>query len=229
MSKKTEGVVEYIKTRKAGRGTAYSFVIDETWYSFGFQKPNFEVGDKIRFMYDTNDKGYHDVVEGKHKVVEKGVGVDKKKSGGSGGKTYNKNFPRGGAGKDDYWQKKEERDIQVTQPLIQLQNSANRATEIVAACITAGVLTLPKAKAKQLEAVEGFIDTLTESFFKKLRAAQVALEAGEEVYAADEEELSSTGADLENEDTPLNEVSDDDEFEDDEFESSESEDDAEWD
>jgi len=66
----------------------------------------------------------------------------------------------GGASKDDYWKKREERDVEV-QKAIQFQASRNAAIAAVGVLLTNGAVSLPTKKAEQMDAVLELIDKIT--------------------------------------------------------------------
>lgn len=72
--------------------------------------------------------------------------------------------PQGGAGgKDDYWARKEERDVEV-QKAIQYQASRNAAIATLDILLKAEAVKLPAKQADKYDAALALLDTLTERF-----------------------------------------------------------------
>lgn len=94
----------------------------------------------------------------------------------SGGQWGNRGGGRAAqsGGKDDYWEKKAERDV-VIQRAIQFQASRNAAIEIVGAMVKAGSASLPSAKGKHFDAILEMVDLVTARYDK---ATTVVMEGG---------------------------------------------------
>lgn len=71
--------------------------------------------------------------------------------------------PGGGMSKDDYWSRKEERDLEV-QKAIQYQASRNAAIAVLDVMLKAGAVKLPSKQADQYDAVLAVVDEITAHF-----------------------------------------------------------------
>lgn len=68
------------------------------------------------------------------------------------------------ASKDEYWTRKEERDVE-TQKVIQFQAARNSAIAAIVGAVSQGVIELPKTKGKSYDAYMAYIDDLTQRYF----------------------------------------------------------------
>jgi len=51
----SQGIVEVLMAKPAGKGTAYNFKLDDgNWYGHGFEKPKFDKGSSIKFTWVAN-------------------------------------------------------------------------------------------------------------------------------------------------------------------------------
>lgn len=71
--------------------------------------------------------------------------------------------PQGGDGKDDYWRRKEERDVEV-QRAIQYQSSRNAAIAAFDVLLKAEAVKLPAKQADKYDAALALIEELTDHF-----------------------------------------------------------------
>lgn len=158
---KAQGIVSYMNSRPAGKGTVHSFrlVNDEAWYNCGFKKPDFQKGDEVRFEYTVGNYGpdvdMDSIKSRPSQAPQSHQGGSASKYSGGKKKSYG-----GGGAKDDYWQKKDERDINITQPLIMYQAATQVAKDISIAALQAGIL--PTAGTKKADKWESFLDIVRE-------------------------------------------------------------------
>lgn len=133
---KVTGVVEKISQR----GNAFNICVDGNWYGFGFTEPDFKEGVTVEF--DVAMRGrYANVDNDTFKVVKKASAS--KKGGTAGG--YNSYDDR--------------------QRSINWQSARNAAIAIATTAVEAGVVALPAAKAKKLDAVLALVDELTGRYY----------------------------------------------------------------
>lgn len=162
-------------TDKEWRGKKlYSFrlVNDDTWYNCGTKHPGVTKGDMIEFDVNKTENGRAQVNTDTIKVTKPA-------------KTQVMTGKNGiGMTKDDYWSRKEERDIQ-TQKVIQLQSSRNSAIELTDVLIKNGAINLDKAAvAKRKQIILDQFNELVEYFQKESRGVNVP---GNEAEMIDED------------------------------------------
>jgi hypothetical protein len=94
-----QGIVYKVFSRQVGRGTAYSIKLDgdDRYYGAGFTRPAIEAGDSVKFSVRQNAKGYWDA---DLKTLVKQDQTPKVMTNSVGNMS-----------KDDYWRRKEERDL----------------------------------------------------------------------------------------------------------------------
>jgi hypothetical protein len=173
MSNTIIGVVQFINSKAAGKGTVYSMKVNDVWYQIGWEKPAFQKGDKVKFDYDETQ--YGNKVKGNVQVSKQEGG------GGSSGQTSGQTKPAyngGGAQKDTYWADKEKYDKQVTAPLIHFQNATTNAVQIVIAALNKDILPVPAGKKKAdqfdhlMEIVAQVRDEINQSYVDKMAELQ---------------------------------------------------------
>jgi hypothetical protein len=174
MSETMIGVVQFVNSKPAGKGTVYSFKLNDEWYNLGFngnKKPNFNKGDKVKFNWELGKYG-KDVTGAVQ--VSKSDGTDPAPSSGGSKPTYN----AGGGQKDTYWADKEKYDKQVTAPLIHFQNATTNAVQIVIAALNKDILPVPAGKKKAdqfehlMEIVAQVRDEINQSYVDKMAELQ---------------------------------------------------------
>lgn len=136
------GVVDKKYTKNLKGKTFYSFNLDDTWYRTGMREGKFEEGDKITFDYEVDEYG-NQVDLKTVKVLESGVAQSKP------AKAVAKGASSKGVSKDDYWQRKEQADVD-RQKIISFQAAFNSATNIVGLALQHEAISLGSAKAKRL-------------------------------------------------------------------------------
>lgn len=143
-----EGVIERVNKR----GAAVNVCIDGVWYGLGFEEvPPVSEGDTIKFNAVAKGK-YMNAEKDSVEVVAKGEAKPATSS------------RSGGSSREDYWENKEKRDVQV-QAEIRWQASRNSATEVLKVAFEQDALSLPTKKADKYDALLVYLDSLTERFF----------------------------------------------------------------
>jgi len=150
MSETVKGVVEVI----SNRGKAYNIKVDGNWYGFGFESPGFEEGTVVEFEVKANGK-WKNVDNDTLKVLGKSTAPAPKADNKSSGST--------GGSREDYWSKKEERDV-VVQRQICYQAARNSALTFLEVLLSAECLRLPAKVADRAEVMEGALKHYTEVF-----------------------------------------------------------------
>lgn len=136
-------------------GKAYNITVDDVNYGFGFDAPDFEVGDVIEF--DTKQNGKYTNVDNKTvKLISKAA--EEKKSSGSGVTTSSS------MSKNDYWEQRAEKDEE-TQKSIKYQAARNSAISTVELLISNGLVTVPKQALKYDFTME-LIDNITGQYYE---------------------------------------------------------------
>ena len=146
-----KGTVKALGSRDWNGKTLYSFKVDDEWYGTGQENPKVDKGDLIEFDYTSNGK-YKNVDIKTISVLRKGAEVFKAST---------KSVAFGA--KDDYWKKREERDV-ITQQVIQLQASRNSAISLAGLLLTNSAVKLPEAQAKRMDVVVALVKDLTGMF-----------------------------------------------------------------
>lgn len=204
MSNTVIGVVKALSSKQAGKGTVYSMNVNETWFQIGWEKPNFNKGDKVKFDYEETQ--YGNKVKGKVQV-SKPDGTDVGSPAPSSGSKPA--YAAGGGQKDTYWADKEKYDKQVTAPLIHFQNATTNAVQIVIAALNKDILPVPAGKKKSdqfehlMEIVAQVRDEINQSYVDKMAELQgvkkspvkEALKQEAEDVAAQDPEFGEGGSD----------------------------------
>ena len=197
MSNRVKGVVKYINEkewddRRSGETIMlYSFKLegDDDYYRTGQTKPEFEEGQSVAFEVDNKNNVDLETVEVLETAVKKGP-----KAGASKGGGFRKSAPAAG-GRDDYWAKKEERDLEkdaryqkVDIPRMTFCTSQDAAVSLVTAALQHDCL--PKigtvSKTARLTALLAYVDEITDRFFRQRMGT--ATEATEEPAVEEETE-----------------------------------------
>lgn len=136
MSEQIRGTIQAIgkprqNTFKPNAAPYQSFKLNDVWYSNGTKVPPPE-GTLVEFTGEQNDKGYWNVSKAGIKVVTEGA------VSSNVGSSATAAAARTTVSRDDYWQRKDDRDIawekrnrEVIQPTIELQAARNAAIEFV--------------------------------------------------------------------------------------------------
>lgn len=156
-----QGVVQKIyadkkNSKKSGKPfTVYTLLIDGERYQCGYDKPNCNEGDMIEFTAGENTYGLTveaDTIEVLEKAQPK---APRSVGGGTAGKTS----------KDDYWTRKEQRDIEA-QPRIERQSARRDAIDLVKLGVEAGLL-----QPKDYKDLQKFVQKQAEQFYDGLMSA----------------------------------------------------------
>lgn len=166
-----KGYVTLVSEKPYGRTTLYSFRIstEEKWFRTGDTRPSISKNDYISFFYAEKNGAFNvDVGSIEHLSREE-------PSQDSRSETGARVVPSGtGVSKDDYWRRREERDIEKEKDYaknnlrIQYQSARNAAISVVDLLVRDKILKLSDAaKADNVAVVLGKIDDLTNDFFEK--------------------------------------------------------------
>ena len=147
MTETVKGVVEVI----SNRGKAYNIKVDGNWYGFGFESPGFEEGTVVEFDVKANGK-WKNVDNDTLKVLGKSTAPKKEAA-----ETYS------GGNREDYWSKKEERDV-VVQRQICYQASRNSALSFMTLLMEAGAVKMPTKQADKVAVMEEVLNHYTVMF-----------------------------------------------------------------
>lgn len=193
---KHQGIVAYISSNKWQNKDLWSFALDgedKIYYGCGENMPvratgnKVEVGDKIRFSFETNDRGRHNVDFNTIQVKEgKGTPAPAKKA--YGGKA---------AGRDDYWAAKEVYDKSVTSPMIHYQNATDKAVNLVVAALGKDLLTLPTKKADKFQGFLEMVKKVRDEIYGEYATAYETLQGGDPILAESVDESVAGKDDLE--------------------------------
>jgi hypothetical protein len=154
------GVVEKVLTKPWNNKVFYSLaLVNEGIYNFGTKKPAANVGDKVAFEAQKNNRGYWDadfntlkVTPAEPESVSNGLSVAVVKSNGAGHVT-----------KDTYWLDKAQRDIK-NDELRALGAARNTAIEWVKFLVGQEALPVPKTVAAREDAFRKILDDYTRIF-----------------------------------------------------------------
>lgn len=174
MAENLRGTIQRVNERqhngRNGVVTYHSFKVNDNWYSTGTKRPPSE-GTLIEFAAEQNQKGFWDVTKAGIKVISAGTVTANVGSVAVAGAT---NSPMS---KDDYWRRKEERDLAKEADFakrdetIQLQSCRNSAIELVKILVDQkdngeAVLKLPAA-AKRVAFIENLVNDYTLKFVEQ--------------------------------------------------------------
>lgn len=150
----------------------YSVKIDGHDKSFGMGKkaPSCKVGDVVELNYKLNTKGYPEADFKSLRVVsaqQAAFNASPKQLVDAAVK-YAANPASKEMSKDDYWRRREERDV-MTQNEIRLQASRNSAVAFMDFLVKNGLMEIPTPTAKnrtKADSAKLFLDKLTDQFYK---------------------------------------------------------------
>lgn len=202
MSNRVKGVVKYINEkewddRRSGETIMlYSFKLegDDDYYRTGQTKPEFEEGQSVAFEADNKNNVDLDTLE----VLETAVKKAPKATGrSSAGGSFRKAASGSAGGRDEYWAKKEERDLEkdaryqkVDIPRMTFCTAQDAAVELVTVALEHDCL--PKigtaAKTARLSALLAYVDEITDRFFRQ--RIGIATDVSEESETDESEEES---------------------------------------
>lgn len=155
-----KGIVKEVLVKDWKGKSLYTIKLngDSNYYNTGVEKPP-KVGTFIEFDFTINDKGYKQV--DMRSIVEKtgsDIPATTKISSATGASR--------GMGKDDYWERKENRDITV-QKRIELQSCRNSAIAFISTLLTSGAVKLPAKQADQADVIEEMLSRYTSKFVEQ--------------------------------------------------------------
>jgi hypothetical protein len=159
-----KGVVYKVFSRPAGRGTAYSIKLEgnDVYYGCGFKDPGLNPGDAVQFEANLNAKNYWEVDPKSIRKLDSTPVI------------HNPTARQAVAvnGKDDYWTRKEQRDI-ANDVARNIGASTNTAISFVELLLKAEAVKLP-AKIADREQV---LAELVSYYAKKFRGESTEDEA----------------------------------------------------
>lgn len=187
-----QGVIGRIYAKEFGGKNLYSFQLqgDRTYYRLGERKPSAAVeGASVEF--DVEPRGNNLIAKNLRSWVGGGVAEAPSARNVAAMATGPAFVGRGGRGdpKDDYWKKREERDVE-TQKRIEIQSCRNSAIAFMAMAVQAGAIKLPTKQADQ----EAVLFEAVQKYTKEFLAANtpekpdVAAEVAEEIKALEDNE-----------------------------------------
>lgn len=140
---------------------------EELRIGWGFNAPTFKEGIWLKATVSQDGK-YLNYKGGSFQVAdgaEPAVSESAQRSATGAGRS------NAGAGRNEYWENKEKRDVEVTQPRIQYQSARKDAIQVVASLVALDALPISKAsskagEAKRYEQVMEIIDKITVRFYE---------------------------------------------------------------
>ena len=150
------------------RGNATNIQVNGQWFGCGFNGVPCKKGDQVQFDVVQNGQYANCKVE-TMQILGAAQPQAQYQQPASNTKPAYKAYsgPRNNntvaASKDDYWTKKEERDV-VTQTVIQLQASRNAAIAVCSSALAAGILPVPAKKADAFDAFLAAVDEVTQRY-----------------------------------------------------------------
>jgi hypothetical protein len=171
MAEQVRGTIQYVPEPRTFKNSKYySIKLNDIYYSVGSKQPP-EAGTLVEFEAEKNDKGYWNVTKAGLTVVKAEAPSQSVATRAVAAAAVSP------MSKDDYWRRKEERDLAkedewiAKDKRIELQSCRNSAIELVKLLITpiqtaegpVAIVKLP-GKAKQVEFVEKLVDEYTSKF-----------------------------------------------------------------
>jgi hypothetical protein len=162
------------KVRQNGRW--YSMLVDKTWYGLGSNKPSFSEGQMVQFEASQNG----DFMNADFKTIKvMGAGIPTK-SAPTASRTVHANE------KDDYWRKKEERDLH-NDKMREIGAGRNTAIAFVDLLMKNNAIKLPTNTAKAADAIFEAVEYYRLKF-EAIASEPVEVKAPEEVEEEQEVE-----------------------------------------
>lgn len=158
MSANAQGVVQFL-SEKNGR---FSIKMKDVWYGFGKYKPACNEGDTVSFTFDKNGEWMNG--DARTLTVVAAAGTGAAQPAVPSGNTARQASKGAVMTKDDYWGRKEVRDLEV-QNVIQYQAARNSAISVCAALLANDALPLGSAKGKQVGVFMAAIQKVTDQFY----------------------------------------------------------------
>lgn len=140
----------------------WSFSLEgrDEYFNTGIKKPPVQEGDYIEFQADDSGNGRYRVDVDSISAADPDEDVEQPTKKGSVRNVIRRTKPT--MSKDDYWNRKEERDIEV-QRRIEIQSCRNSALQLVSLLFSSESVKLPAA-AKREEFITTLIDKYTAAF-----------------------------------------------------------------
>lgn len=157
-----QDIVKRVISRKTARGTmAYTLELQNGGFiGAGFDAPQCDEGDQISYQWETNQRGYKQIIKGSINVIGSGPAPAQRPQQANSAPVSG-----GGATKQSYWEEKEKRDLR-TQGAIQYQASRNAAIQVATAALQHDCISLGTKKAEKADILLAFIDELTDRYNK---------------------------------------------------------------
>lgn len=165
------------------RGNATNIKVNGQWIGCGFNGVPANQGDQVQFGTVQNGQ-YLNADMNNFQVLSAGSSQPQQQHAPQQQRQAAPQRPRAGGnpsaggGKDDYWAKKEERDV-ITQQVIQLQASRNAAIAVCSSALAANILPVPAKKADAFDAFLAAVDEVTQRY----EANTAAKRAGNDAFA----------------------------------------------
>lgn len=209
---KASGTVSRVYSRdwkgKGGKTTLYSFQLedDKRYYRTGEDDVVSE-GQTIRFEYEVEENGQYTNNNVDTSTIEEIEESDVKKApkpkGGSSGTSRPASAPKSGSGssRDDYWDAKAKREIEVVEPRITVASAQSDAVALVAAALAADILHFGNAnKLAKLPMLLEYVDQVTKKFaVTRFNAAAYLSVAQDEADSAGDDDKGGDSGDEEDE------------------------------
>ena len=171
MADHVRGTIQFVPDARTYKNSKYySIKVNDIYYSVGSKQPP-EAGTLVEFDAEKNEKGYWNVTKAGLTVVKAGEPTQ------AVAQQAVKAAATSPMSKDDYWRRKEERDLakeaafDAKDKRIELQSCRNSAIQLVQILLTPvqtaeGVVNLVKlpAQAKRVEFVEKLVQQYTDQF-----------------------------------------------------------------
>jgi hypothetical protein len=192
-----KGVVQKIIVNAQYGLTSFTLKGQDGFFSLGDKKPTFTEGESIQF--DTQPKGKYTYAINIAPWTDGGTvssaPVASVANGASNGWKGRGGFQRGGSGganeKDEYWRRKEERDLAkegdyaATQKRIEIQAARNAAIETARTMWQFDITPKPKKVGDHYDAFLALVEELTDKYLESTQGRfHIATEAGASVAAA---------------------------------------------
>jgi hypothetical protein len=145
--------------------TLYSFKIDTAniWFRTGETDTNLSVGDCVKFTANRQKVDLGTLGPAQASEVESAPKPGAQAATPAGAKSS----AGGSMSRDGYWKEKDRYDKEVRQPMIAYQSARKDATAIVVAALQQDCLALGQKKAAKLELLMGFVEEVTQEYYKK--------------------------------------------------------------
>lgn len=157
-----KGVVSSVSPFEFNGNTLWSFQLnnDRSYYRCGKVKPKIEVGQYIIFEGTPGNK------QGSVNADTKSIQVKSVEEESSGIDLYKAKASGAAKSKDDFWERKETRDI-ATQKRIEIQSCRNSAIEFVKILFSQEAVKVPAKQAEKVPFIEELLAHYQEQFLKE--------------------------------------------------------------